>query len=267
MTTRYETAEVSENDPDAVTKSMTGQFGHPVVVRSYSAPHPKMNSKIFDLFKDDIVSVLESPGSGTTKQVAFRDFFENARNYRLDNPGVREYMIMWQPRNVMGICEKVRYPSFMRGNVLDYFTGKARRIMDMASNWIFIGGGGCYSNLHYDHDYVHTFLYQQNGNKEVILIDPIEWKSVEKNQIALENQCISSLDWFNDSSLIPCDYRRVTLRPGDLIFIPGCWYHTTRCLDFNITISRDYVNSMNFEMWVTSVVNGKQYAEVFGREQ
>lgn len=114
---------------------------------------------------------------------------------------------------------------------------------------ILIGGRGAgFHVLHYDKDHLHAFISQLHGTKEFFVYAPEEEVFLYPKE-ALPNQ--SRVDMFNpDLERYPeftkARQVRATLHPGDTVFMPAGWWHTTRMAGPSISVTWNVVNRTNW---------------------
>jgi hypothetical protein len=122
---------------------------------------------------------------------------------------------------------------------------------------LYIGGkGGAFPVLHYDGVGAHAFLMQIYGQKKFIVYPPSQEKFLypwpEKQNLSL----INSLD-NPDLNKFPLFAKAepivFTLEPGEMLFIPSHWWHTTKMLSPCISISVNVVNQSNWQELVDFV--------------
>ena len=129
------------------------------------------------------------------------------------------------------------------------FKGFGASMNRAAAIELYIGGtGGRFPTLHYDHAATHAFLMQVYGLKEFILYSPDQdrylYPSPQKKNISLVNVEHPDLEKFplfkhaQASTLI--------LNPGEMLFIPSHWWHTTKMLTPCISVSANSVNASNW---------------------
>jgi len=115
---------------------------------------------------------------------------------------------------------------------------------------LYIGGrGGAFPVLHYDGAATHAFLMQIYGRKKFIVYPPSQgrflYPSPEKPNLSMVN----SLDQ-PDLEKFPLFARAVAttfvLEPGEMLFIPSGWWHTTKMLTPCISVSINTVNRSNW---------------------
>ncbi|MFD2917696.1 cupin-like domain-containing protein [Psychroserpens luteus] len=118
---------------------------------------------------------------------------------------------------------------------------------------LFFGGKGCsFPTLHIDYHWVHTQLTQIIGEKDFILYPPSQTPYLYPDKI---NHNLSQVNIINpDSDKFPlfknAEPLKITLKPGDTMFIPSGWWHTTYIHNFNLTYAIDHVNSFNWNRFM-----------------
>ena len=118
---------------------------------------------------------------------------------------------------------------------------------------LFFGGKGCsFPTLHIDYLGVHTQLTQLIGDKDFILYSPDQTPYLYPDKI---NHNYSPVDFMNpDYDKFPLFKNakaiKTTLKPGDTMFIPSGWWHTTYIHNFNLTYAIDHVNAFNWNTFM-----------------
>jgi histone arginine demethylase JMJD6 len=122
---------------------------------------------------------------------------------------------------------------------------------------IYIGGkGSAFPVLHYDGAGTHAFLMQIYGRKQFIVFSPDQerylYPSPEKLNLSLidsvENPDLGRFPLF--AKAVPTTF---TLEPGEMLFVPAHWWHTTKMLTPSITISANVLNQSNWQELVEFV--------------
>jgi hypothetical protein len=115
---------------------------------------------------------------------------------------------------------------------------------------IYIGGkGGSFPVLHYDGLASHAFLMQIYGQKRFIVYHPdqTEFMYPTPGQPHLSQikdvECPDSRKFPMFAKAQPVTF---VLQPGDLLFVPSRWWHTTKMLTPSITVSINVVNGSNW---------------------
>lgn len=114
---------------------------------------------------------------------------------------------------------------------------------------LFIGGrGGSFPVLHYDGFGSHAFLMQIYGCKEFIIYPPEQelflYPSGEQHNLSSVNVSHPDFERFPLFGMaVPTTF---VLEPGEMLFIPCHWWHTTRMLTPSITLAATVVNQSNW---------------------
>lgn len=114
---------------------------------------------------------------------------------------------------------------------------------------LFIGGRGRTFRLHYDFFNVHTFITQLHGDKEFKFYSPDHGDLLYPDPVGGK---ISKVDdvWTPREDQFPLlkDARPIhlTMHPGETLFVPAGWWHSTRLGDSSISIGESCVNSSNW---------------------
>uniref|UniRef100_A0A0R3RKT1 JmjC domain-containing protein n=1 Tax=Elaeophora elaphi TaxID=1147741 RepID=A0A0R3RKT1_9BILA len=125
--------------------------------------------------------------------------------------------------------------------------------VDPVDSTIWIGTPGAHTPCHYD-SYGYNVHAQLSGSKRWILFEPSE--NMKPVRIPYEESTVfSSLDVIGaDSSLRGKKIRMVTLRKGDVIFIPPRWWHCVQCVGINDNESDLNNVSVSVNTWIPLVL-------------
>jgi Cupin-like domain len=139
-----------------------------------------------------------------------------------------------------------------------YLVKYVREVLNRgAETEIYIGGnGGEFPVLHYDGAGVHAFLMQIYGRKQFIVYPPDQeqylYPSPERQNLSeirdLEHPDLNKYPLFKNA--VPIKF---VLEPGELLFVPSHWWHTTKMLTASITISVNVINQSNWHELVSFV--------------
>lgn len=143
----------------------------------------------------------------------------------------------------------------------EYFPEYTKEIVyNKGHTWFFIGPEDTESELHSDHNFVHTTLQQCDGSKEVFLVDPttttqliseygmaIRFK-VRNGVAVLCHKKKEIIDKAVDEKI-----RHGIIEPGDTLYIPFKWGHMVRAKSKSITVSRDFIDERNAGAYFTSM--------------
>ena len=116
-----------------------------------------------------------------------------------------------------------------------YLVKHVREVLNRgAALEVYIGGrGGAFPVLHYDGAGTHAFLMQIYGRKRFIIYppdqEPFLYPSEEKRNLSrinsVEKPDLSKFPLFKEAQAIT-----FVLEPGQLLFVPSHWWHTTKML-------------------------------------
>lgn len=122
---------------------------------------------------------------------------------------------------------------------------------------LYIGGkGSAFPVLHYDGAGTHAFLMQIYGRKQFIVYPPSQeeflYPSPEKENLSLINS-IEKPDLQRFPLFAKAVPTTFVLEPGELLFVPSHWWHTTKMLTPSITLSSNTLNQSNWHELVNFV--------------
>jgi hypothetical protein len=147
------------------------------------------------------------------------------------------------------------YPNWLPES---YLVKHVRTVLNRgAAIELYIGGkGSAFPVLHYDGAGTHAFLMQIYGRKQFIVFSPDQerylYPSAEKLNLSLidnvENPDLGRFPLF--AKAVPTTF---TLEPGEMLFVPAHWWHTTKMLTPSITISANVLNQSNWQELVEFV--------------
>lgn len=131
---------------------------------------------------------------------------------------------------------------------------------------IYIGGkGGSFPVVHYDGAGTHAFLMQVYGRKQFILYSPEQerflYPSPEKKNLSLINS-VDRPDLARFPLFAQAVATTLVLEPGELLFVPSHWWHTTKMLSPSISISANVLNQSNWHEMVNFVAIQRRNALV-----
>jgi len=124
---------------------------------------------------------------------------------------------------------------------------------------LFVGGRGTgFPNLHIDTHGSNAFISQIYGKKEVVLFAPDQTDLLrglfgDPHEFSLET-LQEFIKQKNPVADLLVGYKQ-TLSPGDTVFIPAGWWHTTKMNELSITVSTNNVNQSNWKPFVKSLTD------------
>jgi hypothetical protein len=167
--------------------------------------------------------------------------------------------VAWDLEDVEPLTHHFQQPYFMAGrNLLDGLLPSTKRGLFNKHTWIFVGPRHSLSQLHNDHDHVHSYLAQVLGYKKMILFSPSDAALVAEVDSAGFTKDGSGVDPLQpDLARFPRYFEarpfECTLAPGDLLFLPASWLHYASGLSAGISVSKDSVDRFNFGRWFQSM--------------
>jgi histone arginine demethylase JMJD6 len=122
---------------------------------------------------------------------------------------------------------------------------------------LYIGGkGGAFPVLHYDGAGTHAFLMHVYGRKQFIIYPPSQEQFLYPSPEKQNNSLINSID-NPDLTKFPLFAKAqptiFILEPGELLFMPSHWWHTTKMLTACISVSANVANQSNWHELVNFV--------------
>jgi hypothetical protein len=164
------------------------------------------------------------------------------------------------------LAEFVSCPSYIDDWFGKYFPIYTKCIVYGASHtWFFIGPKGTKTEMHTDHDSIHTTIQQLDGEKMFFLLSPDQmlfvrdkmgenfFKNIEFSHSeegyevrSLTNQCLRI---FRDLDLLV-----TTLKKHDTVYLPESWGHYANSLSPSISVSRDFIDERNADKYFFSMM-------------
>jgi hypothetical protein len=123
-------------------------------------------------------------------------------------------------------------------------------------HWLFIHPKFSVSNAHYDHDCVHTFIFQLEGTKKAFLISPDQHAFIRNNNFPLQPNGFND---FTHDLLEHLPSAGLNLWEGEIdsnqiIYIPKKWVHFVVGKTPGLSYSQDVVLKDNFCEWTESIM-------------
>ena len=104
--------------------------------------------------------------------------------------------------------------------------------------FMFFGGKGSVTPMHYDIDMSHVFLNQLHGRKRVVLFSPEQSKNLYHHPYTVASYVdINQPDYKKFPALANVSGYEVTLNPGETIFIPSGFWHYIEYTDGGYSIA------------------------------
>lgn len=156
-------------------------------------------------------------------------------------------------------------PPYFQPNWLPerYLVGYVQQVLNRgAAIELYIGGrGSAFPVLHYDGAGTHAFLMHIYGRKEFIVYPPEQEPFLYPSPEKVNLSSIRDLD-HPDLMKFPLFARasatKFILEPGEMLFVPSHWWHTTRMLSPSITVSINVLNQSNWHELVEFVAMNRR---------
>lgn len=204
----------------------------PVVITDLTASWPAREKWTIDHFKKNyghlIVPVVSprysKPGKGymsPEKYISFQEYLE------LLEQGPTEYRLFLFNifKHAPELCNDFDYPDLMGGFIKDF-------------PFMFFGGQGAVTPLHFDIDRSHVFLNQIHGRKRVVLFAPDQSRLLYHHPFTVASYIdVNHPDEKNYPALQLVKGYEVILQPGESLFIPSCYWHYIEYTDGGYSIS------------------------------
>lgn len=116
---------------------------------------------------------------------------------------------------------------------------------------LLYGQAGCgFPVLHFDRGYMNAFVMQIYGEKEFFVFPPSQTKNLHPRPggegAVSQVRDILSPDLEACPKYAQARGARLVLEPGDTLFVPGGWWHTTQLLSTSIGVT---CNSISASVW------------------
>jgi histone arginine demethylase JMJD6 len=144
------------------------------------------------------------------------------------------------------------FPNWLRGR---YLFRSISDLLNMAEVELFLGGAGArLGELHYDYVHTHTVLCQVFGRKEFTLFAPEDTPCLyaDGNQSALKR--VDEVDLERFPLFAQATPIHFVQEPGEVVFLPSGWWHTTRLATASIAVGVNFANSTNWTALTNDLV-------------
>jgi histone arginine demethylase JMJD6 len=115
---------------------------------------------------------------------------------------------------------------------------------------ILLGGRGAgFHVLHYDVNHLHAFISQIYGPKRLFFFSPDQTERLYPLESALNQSSVDihapDLDRF--PRFAEAEMLTATLQPGETVFVPSGWWHTTLMDETSISVTWNRVEASNWD--------------------
>lgn len=211
-----------------------------------------------DFFREKFGKVTTT---NANKEYSISEVLELTRNSTKENPAPYplKFNILGELKEMLPLMEPLHLnlatPNWLKSDLLKNKMGNA---MDL-----HIGGAGNHYPVHKDAYDVHAWLIQLYGEKDVYVY-PKEQEELMYAGVGgmLESRSpidISNPDYEKYPKFKEATPTIVTLKAGEVMYIPSGVWHTTMAHGQNISTIIDQVNSSNYKGWRRTVYVYKKY--------
>lgn len=217
----------------------------PVILTDAIAHWPAMGQWTPQFFKSRYGD-LEVKVDG--EAMTLGELIDRVENSTDDDPApyLRNQLLSKWPKELAAAVRPM--PECTQPNWLDSRLFPSRH--PLTSVEVYIGGRGArFPVLHYDGCHTHAFLMQLYGDKEYIVFSPEQTKFMYPREGSASNKSGIEDILAADPEAFPlfqhAEGVRFELHPGEMLFVPGGWWHTARILSPSVTVSANVVNRAN----------------------
>ena len=114
---------------------------------------------------------------------------------------------------------------------------------------ILLGGRGAgFHVLHYDKAHLHAFISQLYGLKDLFIFSPEQTPRLYPKESAPNQSSVNihTPDLVRHPLFADAEMQVTTLKPGDTVYVPPGWWHTTLMNETSITVTWNMVGASNW---------------------
>lgn len=220
----------------------------PVVLQGLMDAWPAREKWTFEFFKEHYGDVKVPTGVvfSEKKDQPLGEYIEYLQSFeRGDESGPPIYMEGWYFRAANEeLCADFQVPECLRD---DWFETWYPKRKNPKGTGILMGPEGAFTKLHTDGQRTHTWLAQFVGRKHWIVVDygflsPLLTTKAECNgkYPGFEHPGLEAYLKENEVEYWTCD-----LKPGEIIVLPGDWFHQVTTIENSISLTHNFFNGTN----------------------
>ncbi len=115
---------------------------------------------------------------------------------------------------------------------------------------LIAGQGTKFPILHFDYWHLHAFIMQVYGEKEFTLFSPVQTEYLYPVDMSSNRSLIPDIhqpDLEQFPLFVKATPIKVIVKPGETIFVPSGWWHTTRMLTPSIAVTMNCLTNSNWD--------------------
>ena len=262
--------------PDVFWDRYLTGCGKPVIVTDALKGWPALSKWSFEFFKSHFGSAYvvptAQPSSQCMKMVKLADYIDVLDQPDAVLPGFWIDPISRLPLEMPPVMPRsplylawnvfVKFPELLPDVILSpgfvddwvpLLPPAFRTILDEATRYflagIMMGPKGSRSKLHFDFLHTHAYLAQIVGQKKCTLFSPQDSAALYDGKIQLDQPDYDRYPLFSEATA----YEGI-LEPGNMLFIPPCWWHEVIAIENSITVNYNFFNRFNFGSFLTDLL-------------
>ena len=180
---------------------------------------------------------------------------ETRKGYSYSNK-FRHYALSLNP-DVVPEISKFKVPFLGDDNYMQQLSPEFYQKYNITTpHWLFIHPKFSVSNAHYDHDCVHTFIFQLEGTKKAFLVSPEQHGLIRNTNFPILPNGFNDFthDLLEDLPADGLNLWEGDLEENQILFIPKKWVHFVVGKTPGISYSQDIVLKDNFNEWINSIM-------------
>jgi hypothetical protein len=227
----------------------------PLVIEGAADAWPAIKKWRLDFFKERYGS--KPVYISYDKQMPFDAFIDAVKVSSVEKPGPYMFRLF-----ILDVLPEL-FADLLPGN--DYGFGRRLASPLMPRRWhrpdgflkLLIGGpGGKFPVMHYDGDNMHAAITEIQGDKEALLFAPEDgpflYPKAERQNLSQIEELVKP-DFARYPLLANAQPYMTVISPGDTLFIPAQWWHTTRVLTPSVSVCTNILDTSNWPGFVDEV--------------
>lgn len=220
----------------------------PVVLTGLMDAWPAYRKWTFDFFRTQYADIEVPTGIVFSEKQNQRleDYINYLQSFeRGGAKGPPVYMEGWYFRaHNEELCLDYEVPACLKN---DWFENYFPKRKNPKGTGILMGPAGAFTKMHTDGQCTHTWLAQFAGRKRWVLVDYDQLAPIFKTK----GECNGRYPGFEHPDLEEhlgshgVEYWTCHLEPGEIVVLPGNWFHQVTSLDNSISMTHNFFNGTN----------------------